>query len=103
MLAATKMDEADEGDLAAVQAAVPDLPVVGASIIVDESLGAFKEAVWKLTGVIRVYLRHNKQVDEEPLAMAPGATIIDVATKVHKEFGATCRGARICAPAARFD
>ena len=102
MLAATKMDEANEGDLAALQAAFP-FPVVGVSIIDDESLVAFKEAVWKLTGLIRVYLSHNKQVDEEPLAMEPGATIIDVATKVYKELGATCRGARIWGPSARFD
>jgi small GTP-binding protein len=103
MLAATKMDEANQGDLAALQAAVPDLPVIGVSIIDDESLVAFKEAVWKLTGLIRVYLRHNKQVDEEPLAMEQGATIIDVATKVHKELAATFRGARIWDPSARFD
>jgi small GTP-binding protein len=103
MLAATKMDEANEGDLAALQAAVPDLPVVGVSIIDDESLLAFKEAVWKLTGLVRVYLRHNKHVDEEPLAMEPGATIIDVATKVHKELAATFRSARIWGPSARFD
>ncbi len=103
MLAATKMDEAKEGDLATLQAAVPDLPVVGVSIIDDESLVAFKEAVWKLTGLIRVYLRHNKHVDEEPLAMEPGASIIDVATKVHKELAATFRGARIWGPSARFD
>jgi len=100
MLAATKMDEAKEGDLATLQAAVPDL---GVSIIDDESLVAFKEAVWKLTGLIRVYLRHNKHVDEEPLAMEPGASIIDVATKVHKELAATFRGARIWGPSARFD
>ncbi len=103
MLAATKMDEANERDLAAVQAAVPDLPAVGVSIIDDESLAAMKEAIWKLTGLIRVYLRYNKHVDEEPLAMEPGATIIDVATKVHKELGATCRGARIWGPSARFN
>jgi len=103
MLAATKMDEANERDLAAVQAAVPDLPVVGVSIIDDESLVALKEAIWKLTGLIRVYLRHNKHVDEEPLAMEPGATILDVATKVHKELGATCRGARIWGSSARFN
>ncbi len=103
MLAATKMDEANEGDLAALQAAVPDLPVVGVSIIDDESLFSFKEAVWKLTGLIRVYLRHNKHIDEEPLAMEPGATIIDVATNVHKELAATFRGARIWGPSARFD
>jgi uncharacterized protein len=103
ILAATKMDEANEGDLASLQAAIPDLPVVGVSIIDDESLVAFKEAVWKLTGLIRVYLRHNKHVDEEPLAMEPGATIIDVAMKVHKELAATFRGARIWGPSARFD
>jgi len=103
MLAATKMDEANEVDLASVQAAVPDLPVVGVSIIDDESLIAFKEAVWKLTGLIRVYLRHDKQVDAEPLALERGSTILDVATKVHQELGATCRGARIWGPSARFD
>jgi small GTP-binding protein len=103
MIAVTKMDEANEGDLEALQAAIPDLPFIGVSIIDDESLVAFKEAVWKLTGLMRVYLRHNKQVDEEPLAMEPGATIIDVATKVHKELGTTFRGARIWGPSARFD
>jgi uncharacterized protein len=103
MLAVTKMDEANEEDLAALQAAIPDLPVVGVSIIDDESLAACKEALWKLTGLIRVYLRHNKQVDAEPLAIQPGATVTDVATKVHKELGAACRGARIWGPSARFD
>src|SRR5207248_9324920 len=67
ILAATKMDEANEGDLAALQAAVSELPVIGVSIIDDESLNTFKEAVWKLTGLIRVYLRHNKHVEDEPL------------------------------------
>src|SRR5215471_2760472 len=46
MIAVTKMDEANEGDLAALQGVFPDLPVVGVSIIDDESLVAFKEAVW---------------------------------------------------------
>ncbi len=103
MLAATKLDEANEEALAALQAALPDLPVIGVSIIDDESLAAFKEAVWKLTGLIRVYLRHNKQVDAEPLAMQPGARVTDVATKVHKELGTACHGARIWGPSARFD
>lgn len=103
MLAATKMDEANERDLANLQAVFPDLPVVGVSIIDDESLIAFKEAVWKLTGLIRVYLRNNKQVDEEPMAMEPGTTIFDVATKVHKDLAANFRGARIWGPSARFD
>ena len=103
LLAATKMDEANEGDLTALQGAVPELQVVGVSIIDDESLAAFKEAVWKLTGLIRVYLRHGKQVDDEPVALQPGATIVDVAMKIHKEMGTSFHNARIWGPSARFD
>jgi uncharacterized protein len=103
LLAATKMDEANEGDLTALQAAVPELHVVGVSIIDDESLAAFKETVWKLTGLIRVYLRHGKQVDDEPVALQPGATIVDVAMKIHKEMGTSFQNARIWGPSARFD
>jgi ribosome-interacting GTPase 1 len=82
---------------------VPDLPVVGVSIIDDASLAAFKEAVWGLTGLIRVYLRHDGQVDDEPLALAPDTTVAGVATAIHKEIGAACRGARLWGPSARFD
>ena len=55
----------------------------------------------KLTGLIRVYLRHDKQV--EPVALQPGATVADVAMKIHKEMGYTFRNARIWGPSARFD
>lgn len=103
LLAATKLDEAREGALAALQAATPDLPVVGVSIIDDASLEAFKEAVWGLTGLIRVYLRHDKQVADEPLALAQGATVTDVAARVHRDLAARLRGARVWGPSARFD
>jgi len=103
LLAATKMDEAREGALAALQAAAPDLRVVGVSIIDDASLGAFKEAVWGLTGLIRVYLRRDKQVAEEAMALAQGATVADVAAGDHRRLGARFRGARIWGSAARFD
>ena len=103
LLAATKMDEASEGALASLQAAVPDLPVIGVSIIDDESLVAFKEAVWNLTGLIRVYLRHDGITDEEPLALKPQATVTDVATKIHKDIGASFRSAHIWGPSARFE
>jgi len=103
LLAATKMDEAREGALAALQAAAPDLRVVGISIIDDASLGAFKEAVWGLTGLIRVYLRRDKQVAEEAMALAQGATVVDVAARVHRRLGARFRGARVWGSTARFD
>lgn len=103
MLAATKMDEANANDLTTLQAALPDLPVVGVSIVDDESLTALKEAIWQLTGLICVYLRRGKHVEEEPLALEPGATVFDVAQSIHKDLAASCRHARIWGPSARFD
>ncbi len=103
LLAATKIDEAREGAIEALQAAMPDLPVVGVSIIDDASLDAFKEAIWKLTGLIRVYLRHNGAVDEEPLALEPGATVADVADEIHHSLGSAFRFARLWGPSSRFD
>jgi small GTP-binding protein len=103
LLAATKMDEAGETDLAALQAAVPDLPVLGVSILDDLSLERLKEAVWRLTGLIRVYLRHEEHTDEAPLALPSQATVADVALAIHKDLGAACRGARVWGPSARFD
>src|SRR5262249_60230734 len=100
--AARRGEEGGEGAPAALQAAAPDLPVVGVSIIDDASLEAFKEAVWGLTGLIRVYLRHDKQVADEPLALTQGATMTDVAARLHRSLAARFRGARIWGPSARF-
>jgi small GTP-binding protein len=103
LLAATKIDEASESALAALHAAVPDLPVIGVSILDDASLETLKEAIWKLTGLIRVYLRHNGVIAEEPLALEPGATVADVADAIHHSLGAAFRTARLWGPGARFD
>lgn len=103
LLAATKTDEAAAGAVAALAAAVPDLPVVGVSIVDDASLEALKEAIWALTGLIRVRLRHQDEVDEQPLALEPDATVADVAGKLHRSLAVTLRGARIWGPSARFD
>jgi small GTP-binding protein len=103
LLAATKADEARPGALAALRAAVPDLPAVEVSIVDDASLGALKEAIWTLTGLIRVRLRHDGDVDDQPVALEPGATVADVAAKVHRDLAASLRGARVWGPSARFD
>jgi small GTP-binding protein len=102
MLAATKMDEATASDLALLQASVPDLAVTGVSILDEDSLSTLKETIWQLTGLLRVYLRHGNYVEEEPLALAPGATVADAAQHIHKSLGATFRHARVWGPSARF-
>jgi small GTP-binding protein len=101
VLALTKLDEAADGDVERIAAAV-GLPVAPVSILDDESLDRLREAIWQLTGLIRVRLRHAGEVDEEPLALARGATVADVADRIHHELGDHARGARIWGASARF-
>lgn len=103
ILAATRADEATDPDLARLRAAYPDLDVVPVSVIDPASLDALREAIWRLTGLIRVYLRANGSTDDEPLALPQGATVTDVADSVHHELAASFSGARVWGPSARFD
>jgi small GTP-binding protein len=101
IVALTKLDEAAAGAIERIEAAV-DLPALAVSVLDDESLDRFREAVWRLTGLIRVRLRHGGEVDEEPLALPRGATVADAADRIHHELGTTAVGARIWGPSARF-
>jgi small GTP-binding protein len=103
ILAVTKMDEGQPDDLARLQAAVPELPVIGVSAIDDRSLEAFKAAVWELTGLLRVYLRRDGTATDEPISLPPGATVADVAAEIHKDVAAACRGGRVWGQSARFE
>ena len=102
-VAATRADEAPPGAIAALAAAVPGLPVLSVSVLDETSLAAFRDEVWRLIGLIRVYLRANGSVDEEPLALHPPATVVDVADAVHHELADACSGARVWGPSARFE
>jgi small GTP-binding protein len=95
-IAATKSDEADG---AALRAAFPQLQVVEVSVLDDASVERLRETIWKLTGLMRVFLRDH----EHPLALHPGATVVDVADEIHHDLGARCTGARVWGPSARFD
>lgn len=100
LLAVTK---ADEGDAAAVAGAFPDLDAVHVSVLDDASLDRFRDAVFGLTGLIRVYLRHHGEIDGDPVALTPPATVLDVARSIHHDLERTCRGARVWGPSARFE
>jgi uncharacterized protein len=102
-LAATRADEAPTGAIDRLRTAFPELRVLPVSIIDEASLDAFREAVWRLTGLIRVQLRSNGATAQEPLALEVGATVTDVADAVHHDLGATLLGARVWGPSARFD
>ena len=95
LVALTKADEVED--------ALPDLDAVRVSVLDDASLDRLREAVWNLTGLVRVFLRHAGEVDDEPVALHPGATIEDVADSIHHELAETFSAARVWGPSARFE
>ena len=64
----------------------------------------FRDAVWRLTGLIRVHLRANGSTDDEPLALHPPARPSPTSpTRSITTSRPTFVGARIWGPSARFD
>jgi ribosome-interacting GTPase 1 len=103
VLAVTRADEAPPEAVEMLRAAAPDLPLVRVSVLDDTSLDELRTTIWKLTGLIRVFLRVADTVAAEPLAMEPGATVADVADAIHHDLGVAATGARLWGPSARFD
>jgi small GTP-binding protein len=103
LLAATKVDEAEPGSVERIAHAFPEVELVPVSVLDDESLGRLREAIWRLMGLIRVYLRHGREIEEEPLALHPEATVEEAADQIHHELAASFRAARIWGPSARFE
>jgi small GTP-binding protein len=103
ILAATRSDETDAGAVERLVVAFPSMRVLRLSVLDEASLDAFRSAVWELTGLIRVRLRKDGMIDDEPLALDPGSTVADVADWVHHDLGASFSGARVWGPSARFD
>jgi len=109
ILALTKADELEEAPLdragrsACVDSTQAFEAVVPVSVLDDESLDRLREAIWTLTGLIRVRPRRNGQVDDEPFALQTGATVADLADRVHHALGDACLGGRVWGPSTRFD
>jgi small GTP-binding protein len=91
LLAATKCDEAPPP-------AHPELRVMPVSVLDDATLDRLRDALWSLTGLVRVHLRDGG----DPVALPPPATVLDVADTIHHELRARCTGARVWGPSARF-
>ncbi len=102
LLAATKADEVDTPTVDRLREAAPDLDVIAVSAIDEGSLERFRDAVWALTGLLRVFTRKPGSSDADPMAVWQGATVRDVAGELHRDLAETSRGATIWGPSARF-
>ena len=101
VVAATKADDVGPEAVDALRAHVPGLAVVAVSVLDDATLDDLRAAVWSLTGLTRVYLRKDGDVAAEPVALPGPVTVADVAERIHKDLGRSCRGARLWSPSAR--
>jgi ribosome-interacting GTPase 1 len=81
---------------------MPGFELIAVSVLDDGSLDRFRDAVWRLTGLVRVFTRRPGAADADPMALAPGSTIADVADQLHADLRARCRGAHVWGPSARF-
>jgi small GTP-binding protein len=102
-IAVTRADEAPPEAVTALRRAFAEHVVIAVSVLDEASLDRFCDEVWRLTGLIRVRLRVGDDVDEEPLALHPPATVVDVADLVHHDLADEAVGARVWGPSARFE
>jgi small GTP-binding protein len=97
-LATTKIDDASDAAVDRLRAEFPALEVIGVSVLDDETLDRLRDVLWRLTGLVRIYLRD----DSDPVALRPPVTVLDVADSIHHELAARCLGARVWGPSGRF-
>jgi small GTP-binding protein len=103
ILAATKTDDAAAGALERLEREFAEFEVVAVSVLDDASLETLRAAIWSLTGLVRIFLRHNGEDEDAPVALHPPATVADVARSIHHELVEQCRGAHVWGPSARFE
>jgi small GTP-binding protein len=102
LVAATRCDEASDQDLNALQEVLAGVESIPVSALDDESLGHLRAGIWRLSGLMRVYLRKDGGDNQPPLAFRPPVHVLDVAHAIHHDLGKQCVGARIWGCSARF-
>jgi small GTP-binding protein len=105
IVALTRVDEVSSEAVERLATEVGEeagVSTVAVSVLDDDTLDALRSAVWGLTGMVRIHLRHDGEVDAHPVALHPPVTVADVADSIHHDLGARCRGARLWGPSARF-
>jgi len=71
--------------------------VAPVSALSGEGIPEFKDALYDFLGIVRVYSKvPGKKADlERPFILKKGSTVLDVARKIHREFGDRLKFARV--------
>jgi ribosome-interacting GTPase 1 len=74
-----------------------DFEIMPVSAETGEGLAEMKNALYELLGIIRVYSKiPGKKPDmQRPFIVPKGSTVLDVAKKIHREFGEKVKSARV--------
>lgn len=99
IVAANKLDTAGARDrLESLRASLEDtLDVLPVSALSGEGIPEFKDALYEFLDIIRIYSKiPGKKADlEKPFILKKGSTVLDVARKIHREFGDRLKFARV--------
>lgn len=70
-----------------------NLATLPISVKAHSNLEKLKQAVWDISGLMRVFTVTSP--DRDPLVVPQGSSIIDVATRIHKDFAEKFKYARV--------
>ncbi|MBD3304161.1 GTP-binding protein [Candidatus Woesearchaeota archaeon] len=97
IIAANKIDLGTE-NLESLRKEFPDKIIIPVSVKQGIGLEKLKKQAWNLTGLIKVYTKDKKQ----PIALPKGATVKQLAEKIHKDFVKRFKFAIITGTSAKF-
>jgi len=99
LVVATGMDRADGPDDLAILSELIDwgLPVLAVSTVTREGVDALARATFAALDAIRVYTKEPGQTADRqaPYTLPRGATVLDLATRIHNQLAATMHFARV--------
>jgi ribosome-interacting GTPase 1 len=80
------------------------IPFLVSSCLNKEGLEKLGETIFRMLEVIRIYTKEpsSKEPSEKPLVLKKGASVIDVAKKLHSEMYRNFKYARIWGPSAKY-
>lgn len=83
---------------------VNEVPIIPISCLLKEGLEKIGEALIKKLEIIKVYTKepNEKEASKEPVILKEGATIGDLAEKIHSELYKNFKYARVWGPSSKF-